>query len=287
MSETLNLKHKTLKPFKHYLLRSIIYGVLIVLSVIFMLPFLWMVLTAVKGSEAIIAGSFLPKKIELENFKLVWKVLPLGTFFKNTCIITAICIFGQALSASLVAFGFARIPFIGKRILFLLLISTMMIPGQVTMIPTFALFNTIGWVNTFLPLTVPAFFGGSAFFIFLLRQFFMTIPKELDEAATIDGCTTFGIYWRILLPLSKPALTTVVVFSFIFNWNDFLYPLIFLQTQDKYTIAVGLQFFKDVYASKWNLLMAASVIALVPVLTVFFSAQKYFVEGIVTTGLKE
>jgi len=287
MSETLNFKHKTLKPFKHYVLRLCIYGILIVLSVIFMLPFLWMVVTSIKGSDAIIAGSFFPKKVEFENFKLVWKVLPLGTFFKNTCIITAFCILGQALSASLVAFGFARIKFKGNRILFLLLISTMMVPGQVTMIPTFALFNTIGWINTFLPLIVPAFFGGGAFFIFLLRQFFMTIPKELDEAAIIDGCTTFGIYRRILLPLSKPALTTVVVFSFIFNWNDFLYPLVFLQTQDKYTIAVGLQFFKDVYASRWNLLMAASVIALLPVLTVFFSAQKYFVEGIVTTGLKE
>lgn len=287
MSKNLLLKYKTERLVKKSLVRFSIYCILILLSVVFMLPFVWMLLTSVKGTDAIITGSFFPKSIEWQNFKLVWKVLPFGTFFKNTCIITAFCIIGQIFSSSLVAFGFARINFKGKKFLFLLLISTMMVPFQVTMIPTFALFNTIGWVNTFLPLIVPAFLGGGAFFIFLLRQFFMTIPRELDEAAIIDGCSQFGIYWRILLPLSKPALTTVVVFSFIFNWNDFLYPLIFLQTQDKYTIAVGLHFFKDVYASKWNLLMAASIISLVPVLAVFFSAQKYFIEGIVTTGLKE
>jgi ABC-type glycerol-3-phosphate transport system permease component len=196
--------------------------------------------------------------------------------------------FGQVFSAALVAFGFARIKFPGKTPLFIILISTMMIPFQVTMIPTFLLFASLGWINTYLPLIVPAFFGGGAFFIFLLRQFFMTIPRDLDEAAIIDGCGSFGIFWRIMLPLSKPALTTVAVFSFIAHWNDFLGPLIYLNSPKMYTLAVGLSFFQSRFTggTNFSLLMAASLIVLLPVLLVFFFSQRFFIEGITLTGIK-
>ena len=204
----------------------------------------------------------------------------------NTLIVTICGIIGVLVSSSFVAYGFARFRFPFRDPLFLLMVSTMMIPVQVTMIPTFILFKYLGWIDTFLPLIVPSFFGVSAFNIFLMRQFFMTIPYELDDAAKIDGCNYFQIFYIILLPLVKPALATVAIFAFVYNWNDFLNPLIYLNSSSNYTLALGLQVFTTMYGSYYHLMMAASTIVLLPILIVFFFGQRYFIEGVATSGLK-
>ena len=191
---------------------------------------------------------------------------------------------GNLLSCSLVAFGFARLRARGRTLLFLLVLGTMMIPNEVTMVPRFILFKELHWVNTLLPLTVPAWFG-YAFFIFLLRQFFMSIPRELDEAAHIDGASYFRIYWNIILPLSKPALGAVAIFAFIGNWNNLLDPLIYLRSQNLYTIALGLNLFLGQYVTVVNQLMAVSILALLPILIIFFFAQKVFVQGVTLSGM--
>ncbi len=209
-----------------------------------------------------------------------------NTYLLNTCIITFFAILGVVLSSTFVAYGFARFRFPFRDPLFLLMISTMMIPVQVTMIPTFILFKYLGWIDTFAPLIVPTFFGGGAFNIFLVRQFFMTIPYELDDAAKIDGCNYFQILYIILLPLVKPALITIAIFGFVYNWNDFLNPLIYLNSSSKYTLALGLQTFTTMYGSYYHLMMAASTIVLLPVLIIFFLGQRYFIEGVATSGLK-
>ncbi len=197
---------------------------------------------------------------------------------------------GQILSAAAVAFGFTRFRFPAREPLFFLVLSTMMLPWQVTIVPQFLLFRYLGWLNTFLPLIVPSFFGGGAFFIFLLRQFFMTIPRDLDEAAKLDGASSVRIFWSIILALSGPAIATVAIFSFLQHWNEFIGPLIFLNTEDKYTLSIGLRYFManpfESDEPREAILMAASLIVALPPLILFFVAQKYFVRGIVTTGLK-
>ena len=257
-------------------------------SIVFLLPFLWMVSTSLKGDSSVFVfpPQWIPKEFLWSNFKDAWTTLPFTQFLINTCTITLGAIIGAALSSTLVAYGFARIPFAGNRFWFVILISTMMLPSQVTMIPTFLIFKWLRWLDSFKPLIVPAFFGGGAFFVFLLRQFFMSIPTELDEAAYMDGCTKLGIYWRIILPLSKPALATVVVFSFIGNWNDFLGPLIYLNSETNYTLAIGLSLFQTWHSTSYQLLMAASLLVLLPVIIIFFFAQRYFIEGITLTGIK-
>jgi ABC-type glycerol-3-phosphate transport system permease component len=208
----------------------------------------------------------------------------------NTMVITLGVLAGRLLSASLVAFGFARIRFIGRDLIFILVLSTMMVPGQVTIIPLYILFVELGWLNTFWPLIVPTWFGGGAFFIFLLRQFILTINPELDDAARIDGCGWLGIYARITLPLIKPALAAVAIFSFLGTWNDFFGPLIFLRSRDMLTLAVGLHFMASAASSsvRPNLphLMAGSTMILLPPLLVFFFAQRYFIQGVTFSGIK-
>jgi ABC-type glycerol-3-phosphate transport system permease component len=203
----------------------------------------------------------------------------------NTLFLVIVGTFGILLSSTWVVYGFTRFHFRGRDSMFLLLLATMMLPAQVTMVPLFIMYKNLGWLNTYLPLLVPAFFGG-AFYIFLLRQFFATIPTELDDAAKIDGCGYIGIWWRIMLPLAKPALATVTVFSIIAGWNDFLWPLIILNDGDKYNLALGLATFKGLYTTQWNYLMAASVVVLLPCLLLYFFAQRFIVEGITMTGLK-
>jgi multiple sugar transport system permease protein len=204
----------------------------------------------------------------------------------NTLFITMINVLGVTISSAVVAFGFARMRFPGRGALFVLVLATLMIPAQVTMIPSFILFTKLGWTNTFLPLTLPAYFGGGAYNIFLLRQFFMTIPTDLDDAAKIDGCSTFGIFWRIMLPLTKPALTTVAVFCVVYNWNDFMNPLIYLSDAHYFTLSLGLTQFRSLYATQTHLMMAASAITLIPLAVIFLMGQRYFIQGIATTGLK-
>lgn len=208
-------------------------------------------------------------------------------YLRNTLIVVCLSIVGMVLSSALVAYGFARVKWRGRGILFAFVLATMMIPFPVIMGPLFVIFRELGWIGTFKPLWVPAWFG-SAFNIFLLRQFYLTIPPELDEAARIDGCSHWGIFWRIILPLSRPALAVVALFHFLFVWNDFLGPLIYLRDRDQFTLALGLQLYQSQAGNvPWNLLMAASTLVLLPVLVVFLLAQRAFVEGIATSGLKE
>lgn len=225
----------------------------------------------------------------LENFprSLSQPGMEFGRFFKNTLLIVVFTVFGATLSAALCAYGFARLRFRGREPLFVLLLATMMIPGQVTMIPVYVMFKELRWINTFLPLIVPAWFGGGAFSIFLLRQFFRSIPLEMEEAARMDGASPLATWWRIILPLSLPAMATVAIFTFMGSWNDFMGPLIYLNDTEKFTLALGLNLFKGQYGTDTpHLMMAATLIVLSPVLLLFFFAQKHFIQGIVISGVK-
>ncbi len=264
------------------------YVVLIGLALVFLIPFFWMLSTSFTEAGKVIMRNraWVPHPVVWRNYVEALTVLPFHLFLKNTLIITIACIIGQTLSAALVAFGFSRMRFPARDALFILVLSTMMLPAQVTMIPTFVLFTYLRWIDTLKPLIVPAFFGGGVFFIFLLRQFFMTIPKDLEDAAKIDGCSPLGVFWNVIIPLSKPALATVAIFSFMYHWNDFMGPLIYIQSMENKTLALGLNSFKGLHGTEYHLMMAASVAVLMPVLAIFFAAQKYFVRGIVLSGLK-
>ena len=274
--------------FGEVVIRLIAFLILAAGAVTMLVPFFWMLSTSLKdpGEIFVYPPRWIPSVIRWENYQEAMTVLPFAQWYFNTAYITITGTIGQLLSASLVGYAFARLRAPGRDVLFIALISTMLLPDQVTMIPVFLIFNALGWVDTWAPLIVPAWLGGGAFFIFLCRQFFMTLPLELDDAAKIDGCGTLGIYWRIILPLSKPVLASVTVFSVISRWNDFLHPIIYLHTQSKYVVSIGLRLFRDYDATSWHWLMAASVVTMLPCLVVFFFAQKLFVQGIATTGLK-
>jgi len=267
--------------------RVVIYGLLFLGSFAFGVPLIWMLSTSLKSPASIMARppQWIPNPIVWRNYVEALTVMPFDLFLRNTVLITFWGTLGTVLSCILVAYGFARLSFRGRDLWFLVLLSTMMLPGQVTMIPVFMIFRALGWINTFKPLIVPSFLG-DAFFIFLLRQFFSTIPRELDDAATVDGCGRFSILWRIHIHLLKPALAAVTVFAFINGWNDFMGPLIYLTDIKMMTLAVGLNLFRGQYYSYLNYLMAASTATLLPVLVVFFLAQKYFIQGITLTGIK-
>jgi multiple sugar transport system permease protein len=257
-------------------------------GILYLFPFLWMVRTSLMAYAELnrMPMIWIPSQLHFENFKQALSMMNFPVLLKNTLTITILALTGQLISCSLVGFGFARLRFPGREFLFFVLLSTMMLPAMVTEIPRFILFTKLGWVDTFYPLTVPAFFGGSAFFIFLLRQFFRSIPIDLDEAARIDGCSSLRIYSQIIMPLSKPVLTTVVLFSFIWNWNDFWGPLIYLRSANNKTLAIGLTVFQGMYQTEYHYLMAATLVVLLPVIILFIIAQRYFVKGIVMTGLK-
>ena len=268
--------------------RTVVYVVLSVGGLLMLVPFLWMLSRSLElPSEVAAPGlGLFPKHLRLENYVDALKLMKYPQLFLyNTLKVTVLTLLGGLFSSSLVAFAFARLKAPGKDLLFILVISTIMLPAQVTMIPMFMIFRGLGWYDTLLPLIVPAFFG-SAFSIFLIRQFFLTIPKDLEEAARIDGCSTFRIYWQIFLPLSKPVLATVAFFSFTAHWNDFMTPLIYLNSIEKRTLALALATFQDVWGVDIVSLMAASTLVLLPVLLVFLVAQRYFVQGIVMSGIK-
>ncbi len=262
----------------------------------FLLPFFWLISTSLKTVDQTTADPprLIPHPVVPGNY---WEVInsskvdfPLYT--RNTLLIAALSVLGTTLSSAVVAYGFAKIRFKGRGLLFVVMLATMMIPFPVMMLPLFIVFRFIGdhtplqMLGTFKPLWLPAWFG-SAFSIFLLRQFFLTIPDDLGEAARIDGCTEWGIFWRIMLPLSRPALAVVSLFSFMWAWNNFLGPLLYLQRPEQYTLALGLQAFQSQQGgTDWNLLMAASMLVMLPVILLFFVAQKTFIQGIATTGLK-
>jgi multiple sugar transport system permease protein len=265
-----------------------VYGLLLLGCALVLLPFLWMISTSLKkpGTEFTFPIEWIPVPPRWHNYPQAWTALPFNTWLVNTLTITGFSIIGHLLSSALIGFGFARIDFPGRNLLFTLVLATMMLPYPAVIIPLFLLYKNLGWIDTFLPLIIPTFFGVNAFYIFLLRQFFKTLPPELDDAARVDGCTTFGIFRHIALPLIKPALGIILVFSFMHHWNDFLGPLIYLSSTENFTLALGLRFFQSQYRVEWTLLMAASLIILAPCLVLFFVAQKYYIQGIVVSGVK-
>ncbi|HLV33805.1 MAG TPA: carbohydrate ABC transporter permease [Spirillospora sp.] len=261
---------------------------LFVIAFFMLMPFVWLVTSSLKTQVNIFQypPQWIPDPIMWENYPNALTAKPFGLYFKNTVTIVALNVLAVVFSASFCAYGFARIRFPGRDFWFGVVLATLFLPYAILIVPSFIIFSRLGWVDTILPLTVPLFFGGGAFNIFLLRQFFRTIPEELADAARIDGASEFGIYWRIMLPLSKPALITVAIFQFLFAWNDLLGPIIFLRSQQNFTIAVGLAGFQSQLSNSWDLLMAASTAMTLPVIILFFLAQRYFIRGIVMTGLK-
>jgi len=277
------------KSARRKIYRAAIYLVLLLSSILMLLPFAWMVSTSMMNETEMfrVPPVWIPKPPRLENYVETWQALPFTAFFRNTIVLTVGRLLPLLFSCSVVAFGFARLKARRKNFLFLLMLSTMMLPSQVTMIPLYILFAKIGWVNTYLPLIVPSFFG-VPFYIFMLRQFFMTIPIEYDESARIDGASTFQIFYKIILPLSKPALVAMSIFIFMWSWNDFFTPLIYLHDTSKFPLALGLQMFRSFgeYSTRWDYIMAGSVLMAIPPLVVFFFGQRFFVQGVTVTGLK-
>jgi multiple sugar transport system permease protein len=270
---------------------TIVTHVLVIgLAILYAFPFYWMVVISLKHVSELdtIPPTLIPLQPTLQNYAdaLLQPGRYFPTFFRNTTIMVVLGVVGRLISNTLVAYGFARIPFKGRNALFVLVLATMMVPESVLLIPQYLLFKTFGWLDSLLPLVVPRFFG-SAFFIFLLRQFFLTIPRELDEAAIIDGANHFQIFWWIMLPLSGPILITVFALSFVELWNDFFGPLIYLNSNSKMVVAVALRLFAIPGAQlPIHLLMAASVVSVLPVIAVFLVCQRYFIRGIALTGLK-
>ena len=265
-----------------------IYLLIISGALVMLIPLLWLLSARSKDKPKflIFPPQWIPDPLRVDNYVRVFEQIPFLRFYGNTILVTFLAVAGQLLSASLVAFGFARLRFPGRDLLFLILLSTIMIPYQVTLIPTFVLFRILGWLDTYAPLILPYWLGGGAFYVFLLRQFYMRLPLELDDAARIDGASTFGIYWRIILPQARPALGVVAVFTFLGHWNDFFNPLIYLNSTEKYTLALGINLFRGYQTTQWNLLMAASVMVTAPCILLYALAQRYFIQGIVFTGLK-
>lgn len=268
--------------------RAIIWLLLLAGSVLMLMPFLWMISSSLKLETRVFEfpPQIIPNPARFMNYvdALVYK--PFHLYLRNTLIIVILNEIAILLSASYCAYGFARIRFPGRDFWFAVVLATMMLPSVVTMVPTFVIFSRLHWLDTYLPLTFPYFFGGEAFNIFLLRQFFRSIPEELADAARIDGCTEHQIFWSLFLPLAKPALTTVAIFTFLNAWNDFMGPLLYLNTPENFTVSLGLATFRSVMRTRWDLLMAATTAMTLPVIILFFAGQRYFVKGVVLTGLK-
>lgn len=266
------------------------YLILIIGAVSMILPFLWMLTTSLKTLESIFVQPkdwiqmFVPTAFVWQNYVEAWTKVPFGQFYLNSVIVGLAVTIGQVFTSSLAAYAFARLKFPGRDKLFFAYLATMMIPGSVTMIPVYVLMRVFGWVDTYKALIIPAIF--SAYGTFMLRQFFMTLPKDLEDAAEIDGCGFFRIYMTIILPLSKPALATLTVFTFLGNWGSFMWPLLVTNTMSMRTLPIGLDSFKTQYATDWHLLMAGSVMAVVPIVIIFVLTQRYFVESIKLTGVK-
>ena len=267
--------------------RGMIYLLLLLGCIVFIFPFVWMLQTSLKDLSQVYIWppEWFPRPLFWDNYPEAWNILPWGRFYINTIRLAALRIIGTLLSCTLCAYGFARLKFPGRDALFLVMLSTMMLPGQVTMIPLYLWFSQLGWIDTLLPLVVPSFFG-SAFFIFLLRQFFMTIPHELDDAAKIDGCGYVRTFYSIILPLSGPVLGVVAIFTFTGAWNDFLGPLIYLTGIENYVVAIGLQWFQTRLDAHMPRLMAMAVVALLPQIILFFFTQKRMIQGVTLTGIK-
>jgi multiple sugar transport system permease protein len=267
--------------------KILIYFILILLALIMLLPFVWMISASLKLDKDVFTFpiEWIPKNPRWQNYLDIWTEIPLGTFIFNTAKITLIVTFLQLLTSSFAAYAFAKLNFKGKNVLFIVYIGTIAIPWQSYMVPQFIMMRNVFHLND-THLAIICLQAFSAFGVFLMRQFYLSVPDELCEAARIDGMNEYQIYWSIMLPLSKPALSTLTIFTFVNTWNDFLGPLIYLTTTNKKTIQIGLRMFISQYSTEYGLIMAASVVVLIPVLIVFLSLQKFFVQGIATSGLK-
>jgi len=266
--------------------RLLLYAVLLLGVYIIMLPLSWMVMTSLKDKgEVFNTARFFPKTVMWENYTDIFTIMPFGRYITNTLIIAAISMIGHVFVSAVVAFGFARLRFPGRNVLFVVMLSTMMLPYAVTMIPQYFIFGKLGWHDSYYPLTIPHLFG-NAFYIFLYRQFFMSIPRQMDEAAKIDGCGTLRIFLQITLPLSLPVLGTISIFSFNGTWNDFLGPMLYINSEYNRTVQLGVNAMRGLYMTQWHYLMAASMIALAPVVLLFFLFQRTMIQGIVVTGVK-
>jgi multiple sugar transport system permease protein len=268
--------------------RIITWALLLIGSLIMMMPLIWMVSSSLKAEQQVFAypPRLIPNPVMWENYREALVYKPFHIYIKNTLIIVLLNEIAILWSASFCAYGFARIRFPGRDFWFGMVLAVMMIPYVVLMVPQFVIYSRLHWTDSFLPLTVHFFFGGGAFNIFLLRQFFRTIPEELADAARIDGCSEYGIYWRIFMPLAKPALVTVAIFTFLNGWNDFLGPLLYINSPERFTVSIGLSTFRSVMRTRWDLLMAATTATTLPVVILFLAAQRYFVKGVVMTGIK-
>jgi len=273
----------------HPILRVLLYATLILVSLAFLAPLAWMVSTSLKplNETMSLPPRWVPSVVQWKNYpEAIEEMRYFWRYAGNSLFLCLMCVAGTVISSSLVAYGFSRIEWRGRDKVFMVLLATMMIPFPVVMVPIFGLFKDLGWIGTFKPLWVPTFFA-SAFNVFLLRQFFLGLPKDISEAARIDGCSELGIFFRIILPLCKPALLVVALFQFLFTWNDFLGPLLYLTDQKNFTLALGLQSFQSQQGgTAWHHLMAASTLVVLPVIILFFFTQKSFIEGIATTGGK-
>lgn len=282
---------------KHpWYIRLAIHAVLILLAAPFCMPLVWMIGTSLKTDAQVFPtvvdttlSGFLknwwPTPFQWSNYPESLRYVPFPMYVRNTLLLCFFNVVGAVATSAVAAYAFAKLEWRGRNWLFAAVIATMILPAEVRMIPTFALYRWLGWYGTYLPLIVPAFLG-NAFYIFLLRQFFQTIPDDLCDAARIDGCSEWGILWRVVLPLSKPALATCALFQMLYTWNDFSGPLLYLNEETKYTLAYGLQQFLGAYGGEWAKLMAASTVFTVPIIILFFLAQRTFIQGIATTGVK-
>ena len=277
------------RPARYWLAVAARHGLLIGVSILFMAPFYWMLITALKTQTTVFTTpiQWWPSSLHWENFVTVanYPSFPFLLFMWNSFYYSSLVTLGTVLSCAAVGYGFARLRFPGRDILFLITIGTLMIPSIVTLIPTFVIFKTLGWIGGYAPLIVPSFFG-SGFFIFMMRQFFLGLPKELDDAARVDGASEFRIFWQIMLPLVRPALLVMAVFTFLWTWQEFFGPLVYLQDTNKFPLSLGLFTFRGRRNTEWHLMMAGATLATLPLILIFFIAQRYFLEGIKLTGIK-
>lgn len=268
--------------------KVIVYVLLLAGSILCLMPLLWMIRSSLMTNVEIfmIPIHWIPKKFRWENYQEVFTTLPFLTYYANSLKLVFFVVTGAVITSSLCAYGLSRVRWGGRNIVFACIMGSMMLPTAVTIIPTFLMFRKIGLTNSLIPLIIPAWLGGGAFYIFLLRQFFLSIPRDMDEAAYLDGATHLQIYAKIILPLTKPALVVVGMFAFMNTWNDFLGPLIYLNSDSKYTVALGQQLFIGSYRAEWQLMMAAACLVVIPAIVVFMLGQRYLIEGITMTGVK-
>jgi len=287
------LAQPTMKPARvrrgksNTALHLVLHGVLILISVTALVPIIWMISTSLKptGTELEWPIQWIPKQIMWQNYVKAHRALSFNYYYRNTIVITVLSTMGAVLTSSMAGFAFARLRFVGREILFLMVLATLMLPNIVTLIPTYIIWRSLGFLDTLVPLIVPSWLGGNALYIFLIRQFMLSLPRELDEASRIDGATTFRIFYQIILPLCGPVLAAVAIFSFVQHWTEFLTPLIYLNSDHKRTVAIGLALGVGSYRTNYNYLMAISFTMTLPIVVLFFVAQRYFMRGIVMTGL--